>query len=127
MRASPPASRGWPSTPISRGQRGSRARRPRLRPAHYRRLIALRHAEPVVAHGDFTMLLADDPRVYAFTRALDDVELLVLGNFSGGAAPVELDLAPWAELILSTTGCRARWVSCGRGRRACIGGRDDAP
>ena len=26
---------------------------------HYRRLIALRHDEPVVAHGDFTMLLPD--------------------------------------------------------------------
>ncbi|MDP8910208.1 MAG: alpha-glucosidase [Chloroflexota bacterium] len=50
---------------------------------HYRRLIALRHDEPVVAHGDFTMLLADDERVYAFTRRLDDTELLVIGNFSG--------------------------------------------
>ena len=37
---------------------------------HYRRLIELRHAEPVVAHGDFTMLLPDDERVYAFTRRL---------------------------------------------------------
>ena len=50
---------------------------------HYRRLIELRHTEPVVAHGDFHMLLEDDERVYAFTRRLDDVELLVLGNFSG--------------------------------------------
>jgi oligo-1,6-glucosidase len=38
---------------------------------HYRRLIALRHEEPVVAHGDFEMLLEDDERVYAFTRRLD--------------------------------------------------------
>ena len=37
---------------------------------HYRQLIELRHALPVVAHGDFTMLLEDDERVYAFTRAL---------------------------------------------------------
>lgn len=50
---------------------------------HYRRLIELRHAEPVVALGDFTMLLPEDAHVYAFTRGLDDVELLVLGNFSG--------------------------------------------
>ena len=50
---------------------------------HYRRLIELRHDEPVVAHGDFTMLLPDDERVYAFTRRLGDVELLVLGNFTG--------------------------------------------
>lgn len=50
---------------------------------HHRRLIALRHAEPVVALGDFTMLLPHDPHVYAFTRTLDDVQLLVLGNFTG--------------------------------------------
>ena len=50
---------------------------------HYRRLVELRHTEPAVALGDFTMLLADDEAVYAFTRRLDDVELLVLGNVSG--------------------------------------------
>ena len=66
---------------------------------HYRRLIALRHDEPVVAYGDFTMLLPDDERVYAFTRRLGDVELLVLGNFSGEAAPVELPEAG-GELLL---------------------------
>ena len=37
--------------------------------AHYRRLVELRHTEPVVAHGDFTMLLPDHEQVYAFTRS----------------------------------------------------------
>ena len=37
-----------------------------------------------MAHGDFTMLLPDDEQVYAFTRRLGDVELLVLGNFVRG-------------------------------------------
>jgi len=64
---------------------------------HYRRLIELRHAEPVVAHGDFTMLLPDDKDVYAFTRRLDGVELLVLGNFSGRTVAVELPDATWAD------------------------------
>ncbi len=49
---------------------------------HYRRLIELRHTEPVVALGDFTMLLPADEHIYAFLRRLDEVELLVLGNFS---------------------------------------------
>ncbi len=44
---------------------------------HYRRLIALRHDEPAVAHGDFAMLLPDDERVYAYLRRHDGVELLV--------------------------------------------------
>ena len=45
------------------------------------------------------MLLPDDERVYAFTRRLGDVELLVLGNFTGEAAPVELPEAG-GELVL---------------------------
>ncbi len=49
---------------------------------HYRRLIELRHAEPAIAHGDFTMVLPEHERIYAFTRRLGDVELLVLGNLS---------------------------------------------
>jgi oligo-1,6-glucosidase len=57
---------------------------------YYRRLIELRHTEPVVAHGDFTMLLPHDERVYAFIRRLGDVELLVLGNFSGDTVPTDL-------------------------------------
>jgi oligo-1,6-glucosidase len=75
--------------------------------AHYRRLIALRHDEPAVAHGDFTMLLPDDPQVYAFTRAYEDVELLVLCNVSATPAAVPLDdPAPWedAPLLLGTHG-----------------------
>ena len=83
----------------------------------YRKVIALRHAEPVVSHGNFTMLLPDDPHVYAFTRALagshdrspgspadgtEILEMLVLGNFSGQERDAELGDAAWgdAELIL---------------------------
>src|SRR5215203_1831616 len=66
---------------------------------HYRRLTALRHTEPVVAHGDFTMLMEDDERVYAFTRRLGDDELLVLGNFSGEDAAVDVEY-PGGELLL---------------------------
>jgi oligo-1,6-glucosidase len=68
--------------------------------AHYRRLIELRHTEPVVAHGDFTMLLPDDDTVYAFTRRLDDVELLVLGNFSGDDVRADVDGWDGTEVVL---------------------------
>jgi oligo-1,6-glucosidase len=71
---------------------------------HYCKLIALRHNEPVVALGDFTMLLPDDPVLYAFTRRLGEVELLVLGNFSGADASAAAvpDAAAWtaSELLL---------------------------
>jgi oligo-1,6-glucosidase len=71
---------------------------------HYRRLIELRHTEPAVVHGDFTMLLEEDERIYAFTRRLEDTELLVLGNFSGDQ--VEVDLPGWedAEVVIGEPG-----------------------
>ncbi len=71
---------------------------------HYRRLIELRHKEPCVVDGDFTMLLPDDERVYAFTRRLAGTELLVLGNFTGDYVEVPLPSARgWAssEILLS--------------------------
>ena len=72
---------------------------------HYRRLIELRHAEPAVAHGDFTMLLEDDPRLYAYTRRLGDTELLVVVNVSGQpASAAELpDADAWADAELVLT------------------------
>ncbi len=57
---------------------------------HYRRLISLRHDHRVVAEGDFTMLAEEDPHVYAFLRRHDDVELLVLGNFTDVDRRVDL-------------------------------------
>jgi oligo-1,6-glucosidase len=72
--------------------------------AHYKKVIALRHELPVVAQGDFRMLLPHDERIYAFLRRLDDVELLVMGNFGSETVSVELpDAEEWAaaELILS--------------------------
>jgi oligo-1,6-glucosidase len=57
---------------------------------HYRRLIELRHSEPVVALGDFTMLVPDDERIYAFVRRLGGVRLLVMANFSGEQLDVDV-------------------------------------
>lgn len=73
--------------------------------SHYRSLIDLRHDEPTVAHGDFTMLLPDDERVYAFTRAHEGTELLVVANLSdddGVAVPVD-DAQAWSEAELVST------------------------
>ncbi|GAA4590678.1 oligo-1,6-glucosidase [Actinoplanes octamycinicus] len=71
---------------------------------YYRRLIELRHTEPAVAEGDFTMLLPHDERLYAFTRRLGHTELLVIGNFTGDTVQAEIDdAAAWsgAELLLT--------------------------
>ncbi len=70
--------------------------------AHHRRLVALRHEDPVVALGDFTMLLPEHDEVYAFTRSLDGATLLVVCNVSGTPQPLA-DLLPEAvsaEVVL---------------------------
>ena len=87
---------------------------------HYRRLIELRHTEPVVAHGDFTMLLPDDERVYAFTRRLDDVELLVLGNFSAEHGHAGRARRTWAaaEVLVGDRAARTAASRSPRGRAA---------
>jgi len=48
---------------------------------HYRRLIALRHANPVIVYGHYELLLPEHPEIYAYTRTLDEDRLLVVCNF----------------------------------------------
>ena len=75
---------------------------------HHRRLVTLRHEEPVVAHGDFTLLLPDHEQLYAFVRRLEGRELLVVANLSGedGMEAEVPDASCWAaaELVLSNAG-----------------------
>ncbi|GIF17924.1 oligo-1,6-glucosidase [Actinoplanes tereljensis] len=68
---------------------------------YYRQLIKLRHDEPAVVDGDFTMLLPNDERLYAFTRKGESAELLVIGNFTGETVEAEIDGWAGAELVLS--------------------------
>jgi oligo-1,6-glucosidase len=72
--------------------------------AHYRRLIALRHEDPVVTDGDFELLLPDHPTIWAFLRRTADAELLVAANFSAdivdAALPVDND---WTDASVVLT------------------------
>ncbi len=71
---------------------------------HYRALIELRHTLPVVAVGDFTMLLADHPHVYAYERSLDGTRLLVVANLHGTEQTCEVDPV-WddADVVLTNS------------------------
>jgi oligo-1,6-glucosidase len=88
---------------------------------HFRKLIAVRHELPAVAHGRFELLLADHKQIWALTRTLDDQVLVMLANCSSepvrvpdGSLPDlssaqvllathpganSLDLAPWESRI----------------------------
>jgi oligo-1,6-glucosidase len=71
----------------------------------YRALIRLRHEDPVVSHGDFTMRAAEHPTLVVFERALGADALLVMANFSSVATEVHeaIDLAEWrgAAILLA--------------------------
>jgi oligo-1,6-glucosidase len=70
--------------------------------AHHQRLVALRHDDPVVVDGDFTMLLPDHEQLYAFTRTLGATTLLVVANLS--SEPADAGGLPDAEAWLAAEG-----------------------
>ena len=75
---------------------------------YYRRLIEIRHRDPLVTNGTFTLLLPFDPRIMAYLRTDADRELLVLANFS--SEPAAVDHVPGLD----------RW----RGARRIIGNEE---
>ncbi len=50
---------------------------------YYRKLIKLRKSYDVIINGRFNLLAEDDEQVFAYTRTLDEEQLLVVCNFSG--------------------------------------------
>jgi oligo-1,6-glucosidase len=79
---------------------------------HYRRLIALRHADPVVTDGEFELLLPEHPAIWAFLRRGQDAELLVAANLSADpvSAVLPLEHPGWAdaEVVLVSHPDRSR-------------------
>jgi oligo-1,6-glucosidase len=72
--------------------------------AWYRRLIRLRHEEPVLIDGRFILLYPEDPQLFAFTRTNEDTSLLVLANCSPEAVAVDVAIeTTWAhaEVLLN--------------------------
>ncbi|PWJ47869.1 oligo-1,6-glucosidase [Quadrisphaera granulorum] len=70
--------------------------------AYYRRLVDLRHRDPVVVHGDFTMLQPEHPTLYAFARCLDGARLAVYANLSGEPLEVDVELPDRAATTVLT-------------------------
>ena len=74
---------------------------------HYRRLIELRHHDPVVVDGRFALLLPDDRQVWVFTRTLGEDVLLVLANCSSAPTTLDPGAVPdlrGSEVLLPTHG-----------------------
>ncbi|MFB6165283.1 MAG: alpha-glucosidase [Haloarculaceae archaeon] len=57
---------------------------------YYRRLIALRHDQPLLVYGRYELLLPDHPQLYAYLRVDGDDRALVVLNVSAERPAVEL-------------------------------------
>lgn len=58
---------------------------------HYQQLIQLRKKYDVITYGDYVLLFADDPQIFAYTRNWNGEKLLVISNFYGKEVNVDLE------------------------------------
>ncbi len=67
----------------------------------YRKLIELRHEMPIIVKGRFDLLLEEDTRIFAYTRTLENEQLLVVANFGDDEVAVPLDdTDDWAAEVM---------------------------
>lgn len=68
----------------------------------YRRLLALRKSDKTFVYGHYALLLPDDEEIYAYTRTLNEEQILVVCNFTDHDVPCPL-LNDWqnTELLIS--------------------------
>ncbi|MFS0675024.1 alpha,alpha-phosphotrehalase [Ornithinibacillus sp. 179-J 7C1 HS] len=63
---------------------------------HYQKLIALRKEYDIITYGDYQLLLDEDPQIFAYTRNWNGEQLIVVNNFYGKEALVDLPIE-WNE------------------------------
>jgi oligo-1,6-glucosidase len=59
---------------------------------YFRKLIRLRKQTPTLIYGKYTLLDKDNPKVYAYTREMNEHKILVLLNFSKDDASPVIDI-----------------------------------
>ena len=57
---------------------------------YYQQLIELRDQYPILVYGKYQLILDDDQEIYAYTRTLEDEQLLVILNFFDGEPKFDL-------------------------------------
>lgn len=67
---------------------------------HYKKLIALRKEEDVIAYGDFNMILKEHKKIFAYIRNYKDEKILVINNYYGEECEFSLPKEVLEELNL---------------------------
>ncbi|WP_105634852.1 glycoside hydrolase family 13 protein [Cronobacter dublinensis] len=71
---------------------------------HYQKLVALRKQHPILVYGDYQMLFAEHPEVFAWVRRYESDTLLVINNFFGNhlTLPIPEAMQAWhGECLIS--------------------------
>ncbi|GGA84454.1 alpha,alpha-phosphotrehalase [Ornithinibacillus halotolerans] len=71
--------------------------------SYYQALISLRKKYDIITYGDYHLVLADDPQVFAYTRNWNEEQLVVVSNFYGNEVELELPvtLKNNSEILIS--------------------------
>jgi oligo-1,6-glucosidase len=68
---------------------------------YFRAMVQMRKTTPALIHGDWALVDAENPNIFAYTRTLDSKKILILLNFTKNAAAVNIgDLNIQASKIL---------------------------
>lgn len=69
---------------------------------HFRKMTKVRKENLTLVYGDYEMLQAEHPEIYAFTRTDDDATILVLLNFTASDATIDLtELSSVDEVLIN--------------------------
>ena len=69
---------------------------------HFRKMTKVRKENLTLVYGDYEMLQAEHPEIYAFTRTDDDATILVLLNFTTSDATIDLtELSSVDEVLIN--------------------------
>ena len=67
---------------------------------HFRKMTKVRKENLTLVYGDYEMLQAEHPEIYAFTRTDDDATILVLLNFTTSDATIDLTELSIVDAVL---------------------------
>jgi alpha-glucosidase len=59
----------------------------------YKDLIKLKKSDDLYTYGTFELVDADNPKVFAYTRTLNNKQALIAGNLSNKTSTLNLDIA----------------------------------
>lgn len=69
---------------------------------HFRKMTKIRRNNPVLVYGDYEIIQKEHPTIYAYTRTLENVKMLVLLNFSDKNSTISMsEISNFKNIIIN--------------------------